>query len=161
MTSIAVPVGATALLGNLMSAVNAALIPQKLVESGMDRAAAMSEFGVVCGMTLPMLALPTVFLGALNLVLVPRLAYSTALNRPEEVRRRAGRAMLAVSVLILPSMALMVVLGPDLARVMFGQPSAGEHLLPLAAAMALSCYQSTLGACSTAWDGRGATPWRT
>lgn len=145
MTSIAVPVGATALLGNLMSAVNAALIPQKLVESGMDRAAAMSEFGVVCGMTLPMLALPTVFLGALNLVLVPRLAYSTALNRPEEVRRRAGRAMLAVSVLILPSMALMVVLGPDLARMMFGQPSAGEHLLPLAAAMALSCYQSTLG----------------
>ena len=104
---------------------------------GMDRAAAMSEFGVVCGMTLPMLALPTVFLGALNLVLVPRLAYSTALDRPEEVRRRAGRAMLAVSVLILPSMALMVVLGPDLARVMFGQPSAGEHLLPLAAAMAL------------------------
>ena len=98
----------------------------------MDRAAAMSEFGVVCGMTLPMLALPTVFLGALNLVLVPRLAYSTALNRPEEVRRRAGRAMLAVSVLILPSMALMVVLGPDLARMMFGQPSAGEHLLPLA-----------------------------
>ena len=95
----------------------------------MDRAAAMSEFGVVCGMTLPMLALPTVFLGALNLVLVPRLAYSTALDRPEEVRRRAGRAMLAVSVLILPSMALMVVLGPDLARVMFGQPSAGEHLL--------------------------------
>ena len=145
VTSIAVPVGATALLGNLMSAVNAALIPQKLVESGMDRAAAMSEFGVVCGMTLPMLALPTVFLGALNLVLVPRLAYSTALNRPEEVRRRAGRAMLAVSVLILPSMALMVVLGPDLARMMFGQPSAGEHLLPLAAAMALSCYQSTLG----------------
>ena len=109
------------------------------------RAAAMSELGVVCGMTLPMLALPTVFLGALNLVLVPRLAYSTALNRPEEVRRRAGRAMLAVSVLILPSMALMVVLGPDLARMMFGQPSAGEHLLPLAAAMALSCYQSTLG----------------
>ena len=30
VTSIAVPVGATALLGNLMSAVNAALIPQKL-----------------------------------------------------------------------------------------------------------------------------------
>ena len=55
VTSIAVPVGATALLGNLMSAVNAALIPQKLVESGMDRAAAMSEFGVVCGMTLPCL----------------------------------------------------------------------------------------------------------
>ena len=145
IAAIALPVGLNALLGNLLGAANAALIPQKLVEGGMAREDAIAQLGVVCGMTLPMLALPTVFLGALNLVLVPRLAYSTALNRPEEVRRRAGRAMLAVSVLILPSMALMVVLGPDLARVMFGQPSAGEHLLPLAAAMALSCYQSTLG----------------
>lgn len=145
IVAIAIPVGVTALLGNLMSAVQATLIPRKLVEGGMTRAAAMSEFGVICGMTLPMLALPTVFLGALNLVLVPRLAHSAALGRPNEVRRRTQRAMLAVSVLILPAMALMVVLGPDLARLMFGQPSAGEHLLPLAVAMALSCYQSTLG----------------
>lgn len=145
IASIAVPVGITALLGNLMSAVNATLIPRKLVEGGMNRAAAISQLGVVCGMTLPMLALPTVFLGALNLVLVPRLARSAALNRPGEVRRRTQRAMLAVSVLILPAMSMMVVLGPDLARLLFGQPSAGEHLIPLAAAMALSCYQSTLG----------------
>lgn len=96
----------------------------------MDRRRPCRSSAWCAGMTLPMLALPTVFLGALNLVLVPRLAYSTALNRPEEVRRRAGRAMLAVSVLILPSMALMVVLGPDLARMMFGQPSAGGTPAP-------------------------------
>ena len=66
--------GANALLGNLMGAVNATLIPRKLVEGGMDRGEAVSELGVVCGMTLPMLSLPTVFLGAMSLVLVPRLA---------------------------------------------------------------------------------------
>ena len=37
----------------------------------------------ICGMTMPMLALPTVFLGPLNLVLVPRLARAcAALNIP-------------------------------------------------------------------------------
>ena len=69
--SIALPVGLNALLGNLMGAVNAALVPQKLVEGGMDPSQAISELGVVCGMTLPMLALPTVFLSAMSLVLPP------------------------------------------------------------------------------------------
>lgn len=142
--AIAAPVGATALLGNLMSAANAALIPQKLVEGGMERSAAISQFGVVCGMTLPMLALPTVFLGALNLVLTPKLARSAALGREACVRRQIGWAVSVVSVLTLPAMAFMVVLGQDLGRVIFKQDSAGQYLLPLAVGMGLSCYESVL-----------------
>lgn len=145
IAAIALPVGANALLGNLMGAANAALIPQKLVEGGMAREAAMAQFGVICGMTLPMLALPTVFLGPLNLVLVPRLARACALGRREEVSRLAGRAMGVVSLLTLPSMALMAVLGPDLGQVMFHQAGVGEFLVPLAVTMALSCYCSVLG----------------
>ena len=146
VAAIALPVGLNALLGNLMSAANATLIPQKLVEGGVERAEAVSQFGVVCGMTLPMLALPTVFLGPLSLVLVPRLARACALNRPQEIQRLAGRAMSAVSVLTLPSMSLMVVLGPDLGAAMFHRDDIGRYLLPLAVTMALSCYCSALAA---------------
>lgn len=42
--SIALPVGLNALLGNLLAAANSALIPQKLVEGGADRSAAVSQF---------------------------------------------------------------------------------------------------------------------
>ena len=138
--AIAFPVGATSLLGNLMGAANATLIPRKLVEGGMERSAAMSEFGVICGMTMPMLTLPTVFLGALNLVMVPRLARSAALRQQGQVRRQVKRALMVVSVLILPAMAMMVVLGPDLAVLMFGEKEAGEFLLPLALAVVFSAY---------------------
>ena len=144
VASIALPVGLNALLGNLMGAANAAVIPQKLVEGGMERSEAISQFGVVCGMTMPMLALPTVFLGALNLILVPRLARNHALGRPEEIRRLAARAMGSASLLILPSMSLMAVLGPDLGRLLFHQDGVGTYLVPLAATMALSCYCSVL-----------------
>ena len=144
VAAIARPVGLNALLGNLMGAANSALIPQKLVEGGAERSDAIAQFGVVCGMTLPMLALPTVFLGAMNLVLVPRLARSHALSRPEEIRRLASQAMSSASLMILPSMALMAVLGPDLGRILFGQEQAGSYLLPLAVTMALSCYCSVL-----------------
>ena len=145
VAAIAFPVGANALLGNLMGAANATLIPQKIVEGGMDRGDAIAQFGVVCGMTLPMLALPTVFLGALNLVLVPRLARAAALGRGREVCRLASRAMSAVAVLALPAMAMMVVLGPDLGRILFAQEQAGAFLLALAITMALSCFCSVLG----------------
>ena len=144
--SIALPVGLNALLGNLMGAVNAALVPQKLVEGGMDPSQAISELGVVCGMTLPMLSLPIVFLGAINLVLAPRLARACALNRREEVRRLVSRAAEAVCLLALPAMALMVVVGPDLGRVLFHQAGVGEYLVPLAAATAMGCLCSVLSA---------------
>ena len=142
--SIALPVGLNALLGNLLGAANATLIPQKLVESGVERSQAVSQFGVVCGMTMPMLSLPIVFLGALNLVLVPRLAQASALGREGEVRRLVGRAMSAVSLLTLPAMSLMVVVGPDLGKAMFRQEGVGEYLIPLAWTMAMSCYCSVL-----------------
>ncbi|MCI8304881.1 MAG: oligosaccharide flippase family protein [Lawsonibacter sp.] len=144
--SIALPVGLNSLLGNLMGAANSTLIPQKLVEGGVERSAAMSQFGVVCGMTMPMLSLPIVFLGALNLVLVPRLARACALNRPAEARRLVSQAVSAVSLLTLPSMSLMVVVGPDLGRAMFHQEGVGEYLIPLACVMAMSCYCSVLAA---------------
>ena len=73
-----------ALLGNLLGAANSALIPQKLVEGGVDRSAAVSQFGVVCGMTMPMLSLPVVFLGAINLVMV------TVRWRPTPFREEAS-----------------------------------------------------------------------
>ena len=144
VVSIALPVGLNALLGNLLGAANSALIPQKLVAGGVDRSSAVSQFGVVCGMTMPMLSLPIVFLGALNLVLVPRLSRAQALNRPAETRKLIAQAISAVSLLTLPCMAFMVVVGPDLGRAMFHQDGGGEFLIPLAFVMAMSCGTSVL-----------------
>jgi len=144
IASIALPVGANALLGNLLGAANATLIPQKLVEGGLAREAAVAQFGVVCGMTMPMLALPTLFLGPLNLILVPRLSRAHALDQGERVRQLAGRALWIVSLLTLPAMAVMTVLGPDLGLLLFHQEGVGTYLLPLALTMALSCFCSVL-----------------
>lgn len=144
IAAIALPVGLNSLLGNLLSAANSTLIPQKLVEGGMSRADAVSQFGVLCGMTLPLLALPTVYLGALNLVLGPRLARAYSLNRADQIRRLTARAMEATALLSLPAMALMTVFGPDLGLLLFRQAGVAQHLLPLACVMGMSCFCSVL-----------------
>lgn len=152
---IALPIAATSLLGNLMGSVCAILIPQKLVEGGMEVSDAVSAFGVMFGMSLPMLTLPTAFIAALGLVLVPKLAESTALGRRREVHRRISKAMLATSVLMLPAMAFLVVLGPTLGEALFKEPTVGDALAPLSVGVALTCYQSVL---SCALNGVGRQP---
>ena len=152
---IALPIACTSLLGNLMGSVCAVLIPQKLVQGGMEVSAAISSFGVMFGMAMPLLSLPTAFIAALGLVLVPKLAESTALKRRAEVHRRVSKAMLGTSVLMLPAMAFLVVLGPTLGAVLFHEPSVGDYLAPLSVAVALSCYQSVL---SCALNGVGRQP---
>lgn len=155
IAKVALPVAATALLGNLMGSACAVIIPQKLVEGGMEVSQAVSAFGVLFGMSLPMLGLPTAFISALGLVLMPKLSQAAALGRWQEVRRRVSGAMLATSVLMLPSMALLAVLGPDLGVLLFREPTAGAYLPPLAVSVALSCYRSVL-ACALNGVGRQA-----
>ena len=147
IAKVALPVEATALLGNMMGSACAVIIPQKLVEVGMEVSQAVSAFGVLFGMSLPMLGLPTAFISALGLVLMPKLSQAAALGRWQEVRRRVSGAMLATSVLMLTAMALLAVLGPDLGVLLFREPTAGAYLPPLAVSVALSCYRSVL-ACS-------------
>lgn len=121
----------------------------------MEVSQAVSAFGVLFGMSLPMLGLPTAFISALGLVLMPKLSQAAALGRWQEVRRRVSGAMLATSVLMLPAMALLAVLGPDLGVLLFREPTAGAYLPPLAVSVALSCYRSVL-ACSLNGVGRQA-----
>lgn len=143
--AIALPVGLTSLLGNLMGSANAVLIPQRLVAAGAEVSRAMEEFGVLCGMTMPMLCLPTAFIGALGLVLMPKLAQGTALGNGALVRRRIDRSLLATSMLMFPALALLVVLGPTLGRLLFQEEMVGRHLLPLSVGVLLSCWQAVLG----------------
>lgn len=145
IAAIALPIAATSLLGNLMASANAVLIPQRLVASGMDVSGAMSAFGVICGMTVPMLCLPTAFIGALGLVLVPKLAESVALGRMRDARRRIHKSLLATSVLTMPAMALLVVLGPTIGVYLFKEPTVGNYIVPLSVAVLLTCYESVLG----------------
>lgn len=146
LAGVAIPVGATALLGNLMASANSVLIPRKLMAAGLAEAEAMSAFGVVFGMTLPMLSLPSAFVSALCLAIVPRLSRCQATKNGRECREKISKALLAASVIVLPATALLVTLGPDLGQLLFQNEAVGEYILPLSVGVVLSSYESVLAA---------------
>lgn len=144
IASIAVPVGFTALLGNLMGSVTSVLIPQRLVAGGMEASEALSAFGVLTGMTVPLLNMPTALIGAMCLIMVPKLAESVALNDRPSLHRRLGRALTATSILMMPATALLAVIGPALGTLLFKDNRVGNYMFPLAIGLLLCCYQSVL-----------------
>lgn len=145
IAAIALPVGFNSLIGNLMTSANAVLIPQRLVAAGWKVSEAMSSFGVVFGMALPMLCLPFAFIGALCTVLIPKLAQSAALGKTEEISQRIGKALLSTSVLVLPVLAVLLTVGPALGESLFLNPTVGDYLPALSIGVLFSCYQSVLG----------------
>ena len=144
---IAIPIGWTSLLGNLMGAWTSVLIPQRLVRAGCDVSAAMRAFGVLCGMTLPLLNLPMAFISAMGLVLLPRLSQAAALGRKDLCRRRADKAITAAIWLILPASVLLAVLAPHLGKALFQESTVGDYALPLAIGVTLNCLESVLAVC--------------
>jgi len=79
-----------------------------------------------------------------------------ALGRRQEACRLLHRALDITGTLILPAMALMAVLGPDLSRFLYHQPEAGLYFLPLAAVMAMSSFCCVLCAALNAVGGQRA-----
>lgn len=145
MAGIAVPVSLTALAGNLMGAATSVLIPKLLVVHGLEAEEAMEEFGIMLGMTLPLLMIPTAFINALSLALLPRLTEERELGNLDAFRRTGEKAMLSVSYVVLPLIALIATLGPDLGELLFAEERVGTCILPLAIGVGAGCYHAILG----------------
>ncbi len=144
MRQMAIPVSFTAILGNVLGSANAILLPRLLVQGGMDLSEAMSRFGVLFGMTLPMLSLPTAFLGALSLVLTPKLSEALALGREDDISRSIAKALSASNLILFPALALLASVGGHLGEILYKDPRVGDYMPWLALGLLCHCWESLL-----------------
>ena len=139
IASVAVPVSLATLLGRLISSANMVLIPRVLMRAGAGYEAAMEEFGVLSGMTMPMLMLPSAFFSPLITVLSPRFSAGKALDDAAMIRRKAAKALHVVGLFGLPAMTAMLVVGRELGYLLYQNPLAGSHL-PMLTAVTLAGF---------------------
>lgn len=152
LLAFALPIGFTSLLGNLMGAANSVLVPQLLVLAGYTASGAMEAYGVVFGMTLPLLTMPFALTGALSLAVLPRLTSSATLGRTRDVNAYIEQVLFCVSLFVLPLTALIVTLGGGWGELLFHDSRVGDLLLPLCLGTGLSAYEILL---STTLNGIG------
>ncbi|MCI8497004.1 MAG: hypothetical protein HFE85_01975, partial [Clostridiales bacterium] len=142
---IALPVAASAILNNFLSSADTVLIPKRLAVSGLGQEGALSAFGAMFGMTLPLVSLPTMFMGPLCNVMTPRLAENMALGNIADVQRKASKAFHLTGLIILPATALLLPLGGIVGEWLFQNEAAADYLPALALASVPLYYQMVSG----------------
>ncbi len=124
----ALPITAVRASGSLINSAVAILLPVMLMRAGADESTAMKLFGVVSGMVLPVLFIPSTVIGSIALVLVPELSEDYYRGNTERLRMNLERGLrfsLLVACTLIP---FFYALGLDVGRLAFSNPTAGEMI---------------------------------
>lgn len=97
ITKTAIPLTAVRLYNSLINSLVAIIVPAMLIATGATSGEAMSDYGRIMGMALPIITSPSMVTGALNTVLVPEIASLKARgDRDNLVKKVKGSLTIAV-----------------------------------------------------------------
>ena len=125
MISLALPLTGIRLVTTLMRTVNTALIPQRLQISGLPAVEALSQLGMLSGMMMPVLMMPSFITCSLCMVAAPELTRRQAQKRP--LRRLLSGTLAAALGVGLACAAAVWLFAPLIADTLYRQ----AELLPL------------------------------
>ena len=90
---IALPIVSGRYLNSLLRTAENMLVPRQLEASGMTQSAALSVFGVIKGMALPLIFFPASFLNAMSTLLIPEMSEAATLGRDLKVKYTAEKCV--------------------------------------------------------------------
>ena len=129
--SMAAPLAATRVSSSLLSAWENILIPQKLRAFGETAEAAMSLYGNLTGMALPLIQLPSALLMAVATAIMPTVAESAALGDKRRISSAASRALKFTVLIGIGTASLFAALHGETANAVYGREDIGVLLLKL------------------------------
>lgn len=142
---IAVPITGIRLLSSAISSANSILVPRRLMAAGVASKDAVSTFGIISGMVMPLLFLPFAVTNALSMVMIPNLSEDMIQNKWPNIRSKISKAIQITSLTAFPSAALLFSIARPLGILLYRQELVGVFLEPLACFAGLHGLQHTLG----------------
>lgn len=125
MTALALPLTGMRAVSSLMKTANAAMIPMRLQASGLSAQESLARFGMMNGMMMPVLLLPSFITCSLCMVAAPEMAKRQTKGRPQ--KRLAMRILAAALLVGLAAMCAVYGFAPLFAERLYRQ----AELLPL------------------------------
>ena len=132
IVGIALPVGASAVLRSALSTVKHLLVPVSLMKSGMTNETALSEYGIVGGMVLPVLTFPCTFLLGFSNLLVPEVAQYKTLGQTEKIEKVMGYVFRMTLIFAVAVAAVLMFFAEEFAVLLYNEPAAGKAIRALA-----------------------------
>ncbi len=126
--SAAMPITAVRAGGSFVGSAVAVLLPAMLIRAGATKSEALQMFGVVSGMAIPILSIPSTIIGSISLVLVPELSEDFYRKRYKQMAKNIERGLSVTVIVACLLIPLFFVLGEDIGRVLYSDQSAGEMI---------------------------------
>ncbi len=139
---------------NLFAGAETVMLPQSLQKYGLSSGDALSLYGVLCGMVLPLLLFPNALTSSVSVMLLPAISEANEKNQTERIRSIANKTFFFCFGLGIICMLFFLLTGKFLGQIMFHSDIAGEYIVKLSFICPLLYLSSAL---NSILNGKGKT----
>lgn len=119
-------------------------IPRGLERYGENTASALSSYGILQGMTLPLILFPSSVTSAFSSLLIPELSEYAALGQKHEISKTAERAVKFCMTFSTGAAAVFITFGNDLGLSVYGNTDSGKYIVMLSALVPIMYLDTTV-----------------
>lgn len=146
LLGITVPVTLAACLRSGLLTLQHILIPRGLKQSGASWESALTSYGVLHSMVLPVVLFPSAFISSFSGLLVPEVAESWARGDRERVSRLASKIITPALIFSFGVAGIMTCFGYELGEAIYGSREAGMYIRILAPLIPIMYVDSSVDA---------------
>ncbi len=129
---IALPITSGRYLSTLLRTIESTAVPRLFVLSGMSSAAALSSFGAIKGMALPIILFPSAILSTVSLLLIPEISEAKAQKNTKLLKETVYISLKITTLVSLIVGLFLWFCGEELGILLYNDKSAGAFLKYLA-----------------------------
>lgn len=141
-----IPLTTARIVVGLLQSIENIYIPQKLLLAGYETSEALSLFGVLSGMALPLIMFPTAITNSLSSMLLPAVSEQNAMNTPHELSGMLKKSISFCMLLGFLCFTGFFTLGKFLGKLLFHSSLAGTFIMSLSFICPFLYTNASLGA---------------
>lgn len=129
---IALPVTLSSCLRSGLSIIENATIPNGLEKYGYSWENALSEYGIVTGMAMPLIAFPSVVIFSFASIIIPEISEVKARAEKKQIQRIASNVVKIVLLFSIPVAVIFGFFGKEISLLFYNDNQVGKYICMLA-----------------------------
>lgn len=120
-----IPLTLVRLFGSLLQPIISIILPYQLVKIGLTRELALSEIGIVMGMTMQLLSIPSTIIGSLCMILIPRIGGTKS---KDDLNKQINNYITFTIICVFMFIPSFITIGKEACEFVFDNKYAGIYL---------------------------------
>lgn len=146
LLKMSLPVAVSAYARSALLTLEDILIPSRLSQSGMDRQASLSAYGIITGMVFPVIFFPLAFLSASSSLLIPELARCKARGEKKRINYIVNRYFRFGIIFSVGVSGILIYYSDMLGMLIYDRAEAGVYIKVFASLIPVSYLDNTTDA---------------